>query len=50
MDWAGYLNDVFSVLNITVNEDDRIMADVIYLRKLFKLLKNYSSRVIGNNT
>lgn len=48
MDWAGYLNGIFSDLNITVYEDERIMANIKYLSKLFNLLKKTSPRVIGN--
>jgi len=47
MNWTDYLNDVLSVLNFTVAKDERIMADVNYLSKLFQLLNATPSRVIG---
>ncbi len=50
MNWPNYLNDIFSVLNFTVDWNERIMADVNYLTELFQLLKKTTPRVIGNNS
>lgn len=47
MNWTEYLNEIFSVLNFTVAKDERIMADVNYLSKLFQLLNETPTRVIG---
>ncbi len=48
MDWVEYLDDIFSVLHFNVDWDERILADVNYLTKLFLLLKKTSPRVVGN--
>lgn len=47
MDWANYLNGIFSALNVTVHNHERIMTNVFYLSDLFKLLNKTSPRVIG---
>lgn len=47
MNWTEFLNDIFAVLNSTVNKNERIMADVNYLSQLFQLLDDTSPRVIG---
>ncbi len=47
MNWTEHLNEIFSVLNFTVAKDERIMADVNYLSKLFQLLNETPTRVIG---
>ena len=47
MNWEEYLNAIYSVLNLTVFRNERIIADINYLSHLFQLLSETSPRVSG---
>lgn len=49
INWAKYINDIYSAVNVTVSENEQIIVkEPQFLRKLVRLLDQTSPRIIAN--
>lgn len=48
IDWYEHLNDIYSVANVSIDRDERIIViEPDYLKRLVQLLDQTPPRVIG---